>query len=102
MVRVIIGGEERELSNADEPWISQQIRRRRDVGQSPWVRIIVEKGELNMALSTPNCPVRSGSNRPPNSHEKKVYETWDHLGLNNINFTCEKLIDFIAQLRRIL
>jgi len=101
MVRIQIGDMERELACADESWINQQINRRRADGQNVCVRVTINKDDLNMRLSTPSC-ASGGGGRPPNNREKRVFDLWDHRGLNEVDFTGGKLVAFLKQLSRLL
>lgn len=96
MIRVQIGGSERELPNVTENWVNQQINRRRSDGHSVCVRVNIKNDLLNMTLSTPTCPTGSGG-RPPNRHEKAVFDLWEKLGLNKEGFTGGNLIAFLKQ-----
>jgi hypothetical protein len=102
MIRIRIGDMERELANADEHWITEQINRRRADGQTVCVRVTVHEGDLNMELSTPTCEARGGSNRPPRPREKEVFDLWDKRGLNDADFTGGNLVAFLKQLKSLL
>jgi len=102
MIKIKIGEVERDLSNADESWINQQINRRRDDGLSVCVRVIIKENDLDMILSTPTCRSRGGGGRPPRPREKTVFDLWNQRGLNDPDFTGGQLIAFLKQLKRIL
>ena len=97
MIRVRIGDSEREFSSISEGWVNQQINRRRADGQNVCVRVIIRHGQLNMTLSTPSCP-QGTSGRPPNRHEKQVFDLWEKRGLNKDQFTGGNLVAFLKQL----
>ena len=99
MITVRIAEEERQLDDADEQWINQQINWRRADGQSVCVRVTVHKDGLDMALSTPNC-ASGGGGRPPHPREMEVFDLWNQRGLNNADFTGGNLVAFLKQLRR--
>ena len=102
MIRIRIGDEERELANADEHWINQQINRRRADGQTVCVRVTVHVDDLNMVLSTPTCGASGGGGRPPRPREKEVFNLWSQRGLNAADFTGGNLVAFLKQLKRLL
>lgn len=102
MITIRIGETEREIGNADESWINQQINRRRTDGLSVCVRVIVKEGDLDMILSTPTCSTSSGGARPPRLREKNVFNLWNQRGLNETNFTGGNLVAFLKQLKHIL
>ena len=97
MIRVQIGASERELQNASENWINQQINCRRADGQSVCVRVNIQNSRLNMILSTPTCPI-GHSGRQPTRYEKEVFELWEKRGLNKEYFTGGNLVAFLKQL----
>jgi len=98
MIIVKIGDTEKELDSIRESWINQQINRRRADGNSICVRVTIHENQLNMTLSTPNCPSGSGS-RPPTTKEKRVFDIWDQKGLNTEKFTGGNLIAFLKQIK---
>lgn len=102
MIRVQIGDMERELAGADEHWINQQINRRRADGESVCVKVTINEDDFNMILSTPSCGSCGGGGRPPNNREKRIFDLWDHRGLNDIDFTGGSLVAFLKQLMRLL
>lgn len=100
VITVRIGDSEREFHNASESWIMEQINKRRKNGQSVCVRVIVDqRPDLNLILSTPNCPATGGSSRPPNSKESMIFDLWDKNGLNKPEYSGGRLIAFLKQLR---
>lgn len=102
MIRVQIGGDERDLATADEQWINQQINRRRADGQTVCVRVTVKEGDLSMVLSTPTCGGSGGGGRPPRPQEKEIFNLWNQRGLDDANFTGGNLVAFLKQLKHLL
>jgi hypothetical protein len=102
MIKIQIGGEERELQNADEQWINQQINRRREEGQTVCVRVTVLEGDLDMVLATPTCKASGGGSRPPRPGERKVFDLWKKRGLDKADFTGGDLVAFLKQLKSVL
>lgn len=96
-IRVRIGETERGLYEADEHWINQQINRRRHDGQRICVRVFIKDGFLNMILSTPGCPNSGSGGRPPNPHEKRIFDLWNKLGLNKPEFHAGNVTAFLKQ-----
>lgn len=102
MIRVQIGGDERELATADEQWINQQINRRRADGQTVCVRVTVKEGDLSMVLSTPTCGGSGAGGRPPRPQEKEIFNLWNQRGLDDASFTGGNLVAFLKQLKHLL
>ncbi|MCF8144566.1 MAG: hypothetical protein K9N21_11665 [Deltaproteobacteria bacterium] len=101
MITIRIGESEREIGDADESWINQQINQRRADGLSVCVRVIVKEGDLDMILSTPTCSSSGGGGRPPRPREKNVFNLWNQRGLNETNFTGGNLVAFLKQLKNL-
>ena len=51
MNRIQIGSSERDLSQATESWITQQVRERQEDGQSICVQITLKGDGVDMVLS---------------------------------------------------
>jgi hypothetical protein len=98
MITVAIAGETRDISDASESWINQQINRRRKDGFSVCVVITINTSGVNVTLSTPGCSVGFGGGRAPNANEREVFELWDKRGLNRPDFTAGNLIAFLKQI----
>lgn len=98
VITVKIGNEERLLSEIDAQWINQQIHRRRADGHSVCVRVQILHENLDMVLSTPNCAT-GGGGRAPNRFEQVIFDLWQKLGLNDVNFTGGNVVAFLNQLK---
>ena len=100
MVSVRIGDETRNLLDATESWINQQIGRRRADGQSICVEVAINTSGLNLRLATPGCGSAGGGGRPPNANEASVLHLWNKRGLNDSGFTGGALVAFLKQVQR--
>lgn len=98
MIKVRIGESERELSNATPQWINEQIDRRRKDGVSVCVRVLINTGSMNLALSTPSCGGGGGGGRPPNPEERQFLSLWEKLHLNTPDFSGGNLVAFLKQI----
>lgn len=96
MIRVRIGGIEKDERDVKERWINEQLSRRREDNGSVCVQVTIDKPPLHMGLSTPGCPV-GGGGRPPSSQEQRIFELWDKHKLNSSDFTGGNLIAFLKQ-----
>lgn len=99
-IRIKIGGDERTLEEADESWVNQQINRRRDDRQVVCVQVTIQVPGLDMLLTTPTCGSRGGAGRPPNEHERRVFELWQKHHLDQPNFSGGDVVSFLKQLSR--
>lgn len=102
MITIRIGNDERSNEDVSEQWITQQINRRRDDNAPACVTVVIHQPPLNMTLRTPGCTSTApsgGAGRAPNDQERKIFDLWDRLGLNGINFSGGNVVAFIKQLR---
>ena len=102
MNRIWIGGAERRLEDADPQWIHEQLERRRREGGETCVRIEIHVDGADVALSTPNCPSRSGARREANELEKSLFDLWERHQLRDAKFTAGNVVAFVQQVRRLV
>ncbi len=102
MISIRINGEQRSYSERIESWINEQINRRRHSQGLVCVEVSVNLPLLNVLLRTPGCVGNgaAGALRQLTSVEERIFELWNHLGLNDSNFTSGQVIAFLKQLRR--
>lgn len=98
-VRVIIGTSERDLKNIESNWVNEQINRRKEEGAPICIRVLIEHGDINITLSTPDCPCGSGKPRRLTNSENEVLELWNSCHLNENRFSSGNLVSFLKQLR---
>lgn len=99
MIRLKIGSEERTNGDIEERWIAQQIRKRRKDGTPICVRAKINKGTVNINLSSAACSGSGGSGggRQPNRKEQKIFELWNKKGLNESNINPGMVISFLKE-----
>ena len=49
-IKVRIGDQERDFNAVTESWISEQLRRRRQDGQTVCLQVLINTGSLNLSL----------------------------------------------------
>jgi hypothetical protein len=77
IITVHIGDGALPLDEADPNWVTEQLHRRRKAGQSVCVRVKVQVDpDINMLLSTPNCPKGNGGTRGLRRKERMIFELW--------------------------
>ena len=102
MIRVKIGEEDLPEEQASAGWITQQIERRRRDCIAVCVEVHIKEADLDMSLATPGCSRNGFGGRPPNAHEKAIFDLWEKCGLNETGFAPGRVIAFLAQLKRLL
>jgi len=98
VITVRIGGAERPLSEAIESWVTEQVGRRRNDGVADCVQVRIEMGSVNMVLSTPACAGTGGGGRPPNDTERRIFDLWTGMHLNEPRFASSNVVAFLKQL----
>jgi hypothetical protein len=102
MVTIRIGNETRNLEDADESWITQQVGGRQEAGASVCVEVRIEIGALRIRLATPGCGSGTAGTRPPRPDEAKIIQAWERLGLGSDAFSGGNVVAFTKQLRGLL
>ena len=99
MSYIKIGTEQRALSDANEQWISEQLRRRKADGASVCVQVALKTSSIDVVLFTPDCSGGAGGGRPPTEQEKDLFALWAKRGLNDPNYSIGNLVSFLKQVR---
>jgi hypothetical protein len=102
MIRVSINGEERSYEGGIDPWINQQINRRRDDNRIVCVVITVNQDPVNLILRTQGCAPNAGGRGSPRQlteREEDIFALWSRHGLDDPHFTGGNVIAFLKQLR---
>lgn len=102
MSKIQIGSSERELSEASESWITQQVRERQHDGQKVCVRVSLKTDGIDMILATPGCGCGGGGGRAPTSRERAIFDLWNERHLNVADWGVGNLIAFLKQLRKLI
>lgn len=98
-VRIVVGSSEREIKNIDPNWINEQVNRRRNEGVPVCVRILIDEGDINLSLTTSDCPSSGGVRRTLTGSENEVLNLWNKLHLSETDFSSGNLVAFLKQLR---
>jgi len=96
-IQVRIGSYEREITDASPAWINEQIDNRRNEGVAVCVQVIIDQGEVKLALATTECMNTPGGSRPLNPKENEIVALWEKLHLNEKTFTGGNLVAFLKQ-----
>lgn len=102
MIKFEINGAERQMEDAGEGWVNEQINRRRRDNQPICVRVWVEKKpEVDLVFSTPDCPPSAAGTRHLTRRENEIVQLWRKRGLNEPDFTAGNLWSFLRQAARL-
>jgi hypothetical protein len=93
---VHIGDEKRDIDNAPQSWVMEQIPRRRRENDPVCVQVFIRNGPLNMRLITPDCQSGMGI-RPPSEREQQIFDLWEKHRMNQPDFSGENLLRFLQE-----
>jgi hypothetical protein len=99
---ITIGGETRNISDAEENWITQQVNRRRQDRVPVCAVVRIQTSGIDVGLSTPGCSNGGGGGRTPTSREADILHLWESHRLRSNDFTGGNLVAFIKQVRKFL
>lgn len=100
MIKIKIGPIEKDLEDANESWINQEINRLRKSGQPVCVRVRIRTDSLDFSLATPGCGRDGG--RGPKPSEQQIFDLWKKRGLTEEDFSGGNLVAFVKQLPGLL
>jgi hypothetical protein len=100
MVFVSIGHERVALSAFRPGWLFEQLERQARRG-GVCVRVDIDEGMVQLALTTPGCG-GGGGGRRARPREVTVIERWSARGLTKPGWSPASLISFLAELPRLL
>ena len=101
MVKVNVGGMEKDGNDVDQQWLCRMINGRRRDGLSDCVRVRIEGDNIDLAMVTPGC-ARGGGCRELTRREVGIVDVWRKLGLDQPGFSCGNVHAFLVQLRRLV
>lgn len=103
MITIQIGSSALPLQQADPNWVTEQLQRRRQAGQSVCVRVTVDvRPDINIQLSTVSCPSGGGVVRPLRSREQMIFDLWAKHHLDQPEIHPGNLVSFLRQLGRLV
>lgn len=101
MSYIRIGDEKRNIADADEQWLSEQLRRRKLAGGNTCIQVALKTSSIDILLSTPECVGGGGGGgRGPTAQEKMLFDEWAKRGLNGSGYSPGDIISFLQQVRR--
>lgn len=95
-VSLRINEDARAQGEWDQQGINQAIDRRRRAGERVCVQVIIKEPCANMVLASPTC-AGAGGGRAPNACEARIFDLWNRLHLNRIDFPSGGVIAFMKQ-----
>jgi hypothetical protein len=97
-IRIQIGTSERDISDIEPNWVNEQITRRKKDGVPICVHVSIKQEEINISLTTNDCPKGGGGGRPPTKREIEIFHLWDKLHLNQKSFSAGNLVAFLKRI----
>lgn len=101
-IRVFIDEMERDVSQADTHWIVSQIKqRKRDNGRA-CVQILIRQSDLNLRLTSADCPQEKAVPRKAKPQEQEVFDLWNKFVSKDQGIEGGHVVAFLNQLRRLV
>lgn len=98
MSYIRIGDEQRNITDVDEQWLSEQLRRRKASGGSTCIQVSLRTSSIDILLSTPECASGGGGGgRPPTPQERLLFEEWAKRGLNGHGYSVGDIVSFLQK-----
>jgi hypothetical protein len=97
MIEVQIGDIKKNVEDASPRWINEQLTRRRRNGEPVCVQVIIDKPQVHMRLTTPDCSRTMGS-RTATPREQEMFDLWERHRLNDPDFSGGNLVAFLKRI----
>jgi hypothetical protein len=65
------------------------------------VRVFVQTPEIDIVLSSGECPRGPGGGRAPKLEEKRIFDIWDQMELNTAPVHSGKLVAFLNRIKEL-
>lgn len=101
MIRVIVGGIDRDLSEVTVPWLREHIEGARARGIPLCVQVTIKSGDIDMILSTPDCAITPGPSRQARPKEQELFDLWEKHRLDTNSFPVGELNAFLAAIKKL-
>lgn len=99
MIEVQIGNTKKNLEHTNPSWINEQLDRRRRESELICVQVFMDRPQMHIRLSTPDCPPVTGG-RSATPQEQELFDMWEKRGLNDANFASGNLVAFLKQVSK--
>ncbi len=101
-VRVKIGNQEHDLSQADKHWIISQIKDQQSDKGNVCVQITIKEADVDLRLRSSGCPPTGGGSREATPKEKRILDLWQQHGGREGHLGGGEVVAFLTQLERIV
>lgn len=99
MIEVKIDDTKKNLEDINPSWIHEQLERRRSEDEPVCVRVFIDRPQVHIRLSTPDCPSVAGG-RSATPQEQELFDLWEKRNLNDTNFASGNLVAFLRQVSK--
>ena len=103
MITIKIGNNERRDGDINARWIQVQVNARRKAGEKICVYFKVNCGDVNLYLSSKDCPksVGGGGGRKPNTKEEFILDEWRKKGFTDQDVNPGMVVSFWEFVKRL-
>lgn len=102
MILISVGNEQVAADEFTGGWLLEQLNRRERDGGNLCARVSIGEGDVDMAVSTPECGRSGGGGRAARPTERRIFDLWDQLGLNEAGWEPGKLIAFVKRVKNLV
>ena len=102
MIKIQIAGIEEDLSGLSESWIHEQVKLRQKDGLSVCVRVFIKTSNVDIVLSSGECPTFEGKSRRATSLENQLFDRWNHFRLKEEPINSGRLVAFLHQVKDLM
>lgn len=100
MIEIDINGQKYNVSEINEGFLIEQVRRRQEDGLAVCIRIHIDQNGVNLTLSCGECGGGRVGGRQPGSAEQEILDLWNRIGCGGSQINPGKLVAFLNQVKR--
>jgi hypothetical protein len=101
MIIIDICGSEKSYEDLTDTWLYEQLANRQKNGVKVWIKVIVknESSNVNIVLTSNNCPPSRTERRPISPREEELFDLWETMGLKSEEINLNKLREFLYKIK---
>lgn len=101
MISIDICGSTKNLEDISESWIYEQILNRQKESVKIWIKVIIENRDanVNIVLTSANCPPSKAAQRKTHHNEKELFDLWETMGMKDVEIKPKQLMKFLYKVK---
>lgn len=108
IITIEIGGESKNLADAEPDWITKSVNRQRREGEPVCVRVTIQEDGITLPLVAVGCGSQGGfggggggKSAEPSRRQKEARIEWTQRGLDQNDIAPGSVVSFVRELSRI-